>query len=44
MQLKNVTPMGLNDEVFKTIINKTENTFPSFFSLIRQVMLSYQNI
>ncbi|MFT9868820.1 hypothetical protein ACMZ5A_19520 [Bacillus mobilis] len=31
MQLKNVTPMGLNDEVFKTSINKAENTFPSFF-------------
>ncbi|MED1047365.1 hypothetical protein P4T54_23380 [Bacillus mycoides] len=31
MQLKNVTPMGLNDEVFKTIINNTENTFPTFF-------------
>ena len=28
---KNVTPMGLNDDVFKTIINKTENTSPSFF-------------
>ena len=34
MQLKNVTPMELNAEVFKVIIYKTENTFPTFFSLI----------
>lgn len=44
MQLKNVTPMGLNDEVFKTIINKTKNTFPTFFLLTHQVVLSSQNI